>query len=120
MDENDTALILLLLQEKKKKRFRRLIERQRIRNRSGGISRAALLHPKYSSFMKPYNSGDDPSLIALYGFDHASFNSLPEMFTPFFLQWSPYPQMANGEFHMRTSDRLGGQDANDKLLQRYV
>ena len=107
MDENDTALILLLLQEKKKKRLHRLIERQRIRNRSGGISRAALLHPKYSSCMKLYNSGDDPSLIALCGFDHASFNSLLEMFTPLFLQWSPYPQKANGKFHMRRVRQTG-------------
>ena len=107
MDENDTALILLLLQEKKKKRLRRLIERQRLRNRSGGISRAALLHPKYSSFMKLYNSGNDPSLIALCGFDHASFNSLLEIFTPLFLQWSPYPQKANGKFHMRRVRQTG-------------
>ena len=106
MDEDD-SLILLLLEEEKKKKKLRLEEAQRVRNRSGGIRRAALQHPKYSSFMRLYNSGNDPSLIALCGFDHESFESLLKLFTPLFNSWSPYPQKANKKFHMRRVRQTG-------------
>ena len=70
-------------------------------NSASGIGRGSLHHPKHSAFMKLYNSGEDASLIALCGFDHASFQKLLNLFAPYFDNWTPYPQSAKNRTSMR-------------------
>ena len=107
MDEDDETLCLLLLHKETKERLHRL-QAEYMRRRSGNVRRIALLHPKYSAFMRLYNSRDDSSLIALCGFDHASFKKLLELFSPVFNEWTPYPQKATKKtFQVKRLPRSG-------------
>ena len=64
----------------------------RRRRRETRMPRAALLHPTQSAWSFLFGCGYDPPLIAMTGFDHASFAHLEDRFTWFFNNYSPWLQ----------------------------
>ena len=107
MDEHkETAFLMLLLHRKKQRRLHRMLQQLK-RRPSARIGRLALQHSKRSAFIRLFNSKDDSSLIALCGFDHASFQKLLELFAPVFNEWTPYPQTASNTYRMRRLPRSG-------------
>ena len=62
------------------------------------IPHAALQSLKDSSFVTLFESGDDQALIALTGFDHATFQELHKLFDPFFNAFIPFSWGADGSY----------------------
>jgi hypothetical protein len=101
MIPEDDILCLLLIQaikddKERKNLFRELLTIAERRLRSGKIRRGALLPPSQSAFMYLYNSGQDDALVALCGFNHASFSALLALFEPIFNENTPYSSSAGG------------------------
>jgi hypothetical protein len=72
------------------------------RNRSGVIRRGSLRLPHQSPFRFLFDSGQDDGLITLCGFDHASFNSLLQIFAPVYDAYTPYAE--DGSFEIRVKE----------------
>ena len=54
------------------------------------IPHATLQSLKEPSFVTLFESGDDQALIALTGFDHATFQELHKLFDSFFNSFTPF------------------------------
>ena len=82
-DDDDDSLFWMatmagrsLLEEEKEPKLRSLLSLQAQRNRSGKIRRGALHDYNQSAFKKVLDSGQDDAMIAVTGYDYASFNKL--------------------------------------------
>ena len=62
------------------------------------IPHAALQSLKDSSFVTLFEPGDDQALIALTGFDHATFQELHKLFGPFFNAFTPFSWGADASY----------------------
>ena len=91
-DDDDAALMCLIAQQMAKyqqKPLKDFMSLQAKRNRSGKIRRGALLKHDESPFKKLFDSGQDDALIAVTGFDHATFDKLLEPFQKTHYDFSP-------------------------------
>ena len=85
----------LILLERSSFRSRLLDETGRQR-RNRNIPRIALVDPENSPWTKLYESGSDPALITVCGFDHDAFGRMLRKFTPLFLAYTPWTGKSDG------------------------
>lgn len=89
--------------------FRNRLDSEGRRRRDRRIFRCALLHPTNDEtpWKRLYASKDDPSMITVTGFDHASFALLLQPFKELFSRYTPYSE--NGEITVRHLDEPRGR-----------
>jgi hypothetical protein len=87
------AAVLLNLEDDA---FKKLIDTEGRQRRDRRIPRSALQTPGCSAFDRLYNSGNDQALITVTGFDHLAFQSLLELFSPWYHSHTPWTKSREG------------------------
>jgi len=70
--------------------YRRNLSLELRRRRDRRIPRVSLLRPRFSPWEHLYTSGDQQAMITITGFDYESFAELEALFSPYFLNHTPY------------------------------
>jgi hypothetical protein len=73
-----------------RKDYHRSLDKFQRQLRQRKIPRCSLLDQSRSAWRCLYESGNDQGMIALTGFNHATYNFLCEIFTPIFNSYTPF------------------------------
>jgi DDE superfamily endonuclease len=104
-------LIVAVILDLEADAFRKLLDAEGRHRRDRRIPRASLHTPGDSAFDRLYNSGNDQALITVTGFDHLAFNSLLDLFSPWFNSHTPWTGYREGTTFKRivVGDKRGGR-----------